>query len=135
MSPPAALRLSLNTMRAPVRCLIYGATTPNKSIALKTNARAKVDWVVKQFRNGKALLKCPPMPSRLNRTMSDATKGSGAVTTDATGAATVKLSTLLPAKVRNAMKPGLYRVTFVARNDTGASPARVILIRVLKQSR
>jgi hypothetical protein len=31
------------------------------------------------------------------------------------------------------MKPGLYRITFVARNAAGSSPERVVLIRVLKQ--
>jgi hypothetical protein len=45
------------------------------------------------------------------------------------------LSTLLPARVRKAMKPGLYRVTFVARNAKALSPERVILIRVLEQQR
>jgi hypothetical protein len=68
-------------------------------------------------------------------TTSGATKGSGAVQTNATGSAKVKLSTLLPARVPKAMKPGLYRVTFVARNAKGLSPERVIPVRVLEQQR
>lgn len=130
----AVLPLGLDKVRAPVRCLTYGAATPSKSIALKTNAKADVGWTIKKARGSKALLKCPPAPNSLKHsTKSGQTKGSGVVETNAAGSANVTLSTLLPAGVRKAMKPGLYRVTFVARNVTGSSPERVVLIRVLKQ--
>jgi hypothetical protein len=133
---PTVLPLKLNKVRAPVRCLTYGTATPKKSIALKTNAKATVSWAIKKARGSKALFKCPHAPNSLQHAAtSGATKGSGAIETDATGSAHVKLATLLPAKVRKAMKPGLYRVTFVARDVTGVSPERVVLIRVLKQRR
>lgn len=135
-APPAVLPLELRKIRTPVRCLTYGAATPKKSITLQANANAKVGWTITKARGSKAWSACPSAPNvRRHPAAPGKATGSGVVQTDATGSATVKWSTLLPAKVRKAMKPGLYRVTFVARNVTGSSPERVILVRVLKQKR
>jgi len=133
--PPAAVPpLELATVRSPVRCLIYGAATPKKRIALRTSATATVSWTVKKVRGSRVLSACgPALDVRAHTTTSARAQGSGAAKTDATGAADVALSTLLPTKLRKAMKPGLYRVTFTAQNDAGSSPKQAILIRVLKR--
>lgn len=133
---PAVHPLTLSAVRTPVRCLTYGAAMPKKRIALRASAQATVGWTIKKVRGSKATSKCPPARNEPKRTaVSGKAKGTGSVKTNATGAASVALSTLLPAKVRRALKPGLYRVAFVARNATGSSPERVVLIRVLKQRR
>jgi hypothetical protein len=132
----AAAPLKLNTVRTPVVCLTYGAATPKKSIKLKTSAKATVSWAIKKARGSQALLNCLPTQHVVKHVpTSGTTKGSGTAKTTTTGSASVKLSTLLPTRVRKAMKPGLYRITFVARNATGVSPERVVLIRVLKPRR